>query len=110
MFKDIYMNIKMSVPNLNAGKKMLDRINLANKDDHLRAIRKFFELAENKNYDDLDMETRTKIEKSDNSIKKFCTEVCGEAINRDMCYFLVNKNSSSNRVQIGSEVYKALKK
>ena len=74
-------------------------------DTYLRCIRKFFEVAESKSYDDFPDEIKADIECSQMRLKDTCWELCMEAINRDFVTYL----STGEFGNVGKDVYGALK-
>jgi len=81
--------------------KMMDRLNTSTKEQKLKAIRTFYEVAEPKKYDSLPKEIRDTIE---NSLDEFCKEICLEAINRDFVSY-VSKGDTGG---VGRLVYSSL--
>lgn len=84
--------------------KMSIRIDGGNREKWLSAIKKFYEVAETRSYEDLPPGVRTIIESNDESIKSFCRDLCLEAINRDFCSLL----STGDVGPVGREVYESL--
>jgi len=73
--------------------------------DWLRAINKYFEIAETSSYENLPEETRRRIEATDETLKSFCKEICAEAINRDFCSYV----STGETGNVGRETFNALR-
>ena len=72
---------------------------------YLTCIKKFYEVAEPKSYDELPQDMRAQIESSTTKLKEFCWELCVEAINRDFVSYVRN----GDRGKVGQQVYDALK-
>lgn len=90
-----------------AKNKFISALANASKDQMLRCIRKFFEVAEDSSYEDrMPLASRELLENNPEKLKSLCTELCMEAINRDFVSYI----STGFKGPVGQSVYNALRK